>query len=414
MTEPSNAAPRHAQNEFFASEHGELLINGLPVSRVAAIAGRTPFYAYDRGAIERRAQTLRRLLPTGVQLHYAMKANPMPALVGFMVQQVDGLDVASGGELRIALDAGMAPARISFAGPGKSEGELRQALAAGVLINVESAREVEYLAQLSDATGWAARVAVRVNPDFELRSAGMRMGGGPRQFGVDAEQVPALLRRIGVLGLAFEGFHIYAGSQNLNADALIDMQRRSFELALRLGDDAPGPLKVLNLGGGFGIPYFPGERALALEPVCEALAGIADEARERAPGAALVLELGRYLVGEAGVYVCRVTDCKMSRGHAFVVVDGGMHQHLAASGNFGQVIRRNYPVALANRMDEPPSGPASVVGPLCTPLDLLADKVALPDAVPGDLVAVFQSGAYGFSASPLGFLGHPEPVQLLV
>jgi diaminopimelate decarboxylase len=414
MTEPSNAAPRHAQNEFFASEHGELLINGLPLSRVAAIAGRTPFYAYDRSAIERRVQTLRRLLPTGVQLHYAMKANPMPALVGFMAQRVDGLDVASGGELRIALDAGMAPACISFAGPGKSEGELRQALAAGVLINVESAREVEYLAQLSDATGWAARVAVRVNPDFELRAAGMRMGGGPRQFGVDAEQVPALLRRIGVLGLAFEGFHIYAGSQNLNADALIDMQRRSFELALRLGDDAPGPLKVLNLGGGFGIPYFPGERALALEPVCEALAGIADEARARAPGAALVLELGRYLVGEAGVYVCRVTDCKMSRGHAFVVVDGGMHQHLAASGNFGQVIRRNYPVALANRMDEPPSGPASVVGPLCTPLDLLADKVALPDAVPGDLVAVFQSGAYGFSASPLGFLGHPEPVQLLV
>lgn len=414
MTEPSNAAPRHAQNEFFASEHGELLINGLPLSRVAAIAGRTPFYAYDRSAIERRVQTLRRLLPTGVQLHYAMKANPMPALVGFMAQRVDGLDVASGGELRIALDAGMAPASISFAGPGKSEGELRQALAAGVLINVESAREVEYLAQLSDATGWAARVAVRVNPDFELRSAGMRMGGGPRQFGVDAEQVPALLRRIGVLGLAFEGFHIYAGSQNLNADALIDMQRRSFELALRLGDDVPGPLKVLNLGGGFGIPYFPGERALALEPVCEALAGIADEARARAPGAALVLELGRYLVGEAGVYVCRVTDCKMSRGHAFVVVDGGMHQHLAASGNFGQVIRRNYPVALANRMDEPPSGPASVVGPLCTPLDLLADKVALPDAVPGDLVAVFQSGAYGFSASPLGFLGHPEPVQLLV
>lgn len=414
MTEPSNAAPRHAQNEFFASEHGELLINGLPLSRVAAIAGRTPFYAYDRSAIERRVQTLRRLLPTGVQLHYAMKANPMPALVGFMAQRVDGLDVASGGELRIALDAGMAPASISFAGPGKSEGELRQALAAGVLINVESAREVEYLAQLSDATGWAARVAVRVNPDFELRSAGMRMGGGPRQFGVDAEQVPALLRRIGVLGLAFEGFHIYAGSQNLNADALIDMQRRSFELALRLGDDAPGPLKVLNLGGGFGIPYFPGERALALEPVCEALAGIADEARARAPGAALVLELGRYLVGEAGVYVCRVTDCKMSRGHAFVVVDGGMHQHLAASGNFGQVIRRNYPVALANRMDEPPSGPASVVGPLCTPLDLLADKVALPEAVPGDLVAVFQSGAYGFSASPLGFLGHPEPVQLLV
>ncbi|HEY9192395.1 MAG TPA: pyridoxal-dependent decarboxylase, exosortase A system-associated [Methyloversatilis sp.] len=414
MNELSNAAPRHAQNEFASTKHGELLINGQPVSRVAAMAGRTPFYAYDRSVIERRVQALRRLLPAGVQLHYAMKANPMPALVGFMAQRVDGLDVASGGELRTALDAGMAPVRISFAGPGKSEGELRQALAAGVLINVESVREVDLLAQLSEATGWVARVAVRVNPDFELRSAGMRMGGGSRQFGVDAELVPALLQRIGRLGLAFEGFHIYAGSQNLNADALIEMQRRSFELLLRLGDDAPGPLKVLNLGGGFGIPYFPGERALALEPVCDALAVIADEARTRAPGAELVLELGRYLVGEAGVYVCRVTDCKMSRGQAFMIVDGGMHQHLAASGNFGQVIRRNYPVALANRMDEPPMGPASVVGPLCTPLDLLADKVDLPLAVPGDLIAVFQSGAYGFSASPLGFLGHPEPVQLLV
>lgn len=414
MTEPSKALPRHAQSEFLSDERGELLINGLPVSRVAAMAGRTPFYAYDRSVIERRVQTLRRLLPASVQLHYAMKANPMPALVGFMAQRVDGLDVASGGELRVALDAGMTPARISFAGPGKSEGELRQALAAGVLINVESAREVEVLAQLSEATGWVARVAVRVNPDFELRSAGMRMGGGSRQFGVDAEQVPALLRRIGMLGLAFEGFHIYAGSQNLNADALIEMQRRSFELLLRLGDDAPGPIRVLNLGGGFGIPYFPGERALVLDAVCDALANLAEEARMRVPGAELVLELGRYLVGEAGVYVCRVTDCKMSRGQAFLIVDGGMHQHLAASGNFGQVLRRNYPVALANRMDEPPTGPASVVGPLCTPLDLLADRVDLPLAVPGDLIAVFQSGAYGFSASPLGFLGHPEPVQLLV
>jgi diaminopimelate decarboxylase len=407
------AAPYFSADQF-SSEDGELLINGLKVSRLAAMAGRTPFYAYDRSLIDARVGVLRRLLPAGVQLHYAMKANPMPALVGFMAQRVDGLDVASGGELRVALDAGMVPSRISFAGPGKSADELRQALAAGVLLNVESAREVELLADLSEACGWPARVAVRINPDFEMRASGMRMGGGAKPFGVDAEAVPALLGRIGELGLAFEGFHLYAGSQNLNADSLIDMQRRSFDLMLRLSAGAPVRPKTLNLGGGFGIPYFRNEQPLALEPVCDALAGIVGEARSKLPGAELVVELGRYLVGEAGVYICRVVDCKVSRGQTFVVVDGGMHHHLAASGNFGQVIRRNYPVLVANRMGAPATGTVSVVGPLCTPLDLLADKVELADVRPGDLVAVFQSGAYGFTASPLGFLGHPEPVQMLV
>jgi len=270
------------------------------------------------------------------------------------------------------------------------------------------------LADLSEACGWPARVAVRINPDFEMRASGMRMGGGAKPFGVDAEAVPALLGRIGELGLAFEGFHLYAGSQNLNADSLIDMQRRSFDLMLRLSAGAPVRPKTLNLGGGFGIPYFRNEQPLALEPVCDALAGIVGEARSKLPGAELVVELGRYLVGEAGVYICRVVDCKVSRGQTFVVVDGGMHHHLAASGNFGQVIRRNYPVLVANRMAEPATGTVSVVGPLCTPLDLLADKVELADVRPGDLVAVFQSGAYGFTASPLGFLGHPEPIQMLV
>lgn len=414
MSETSRPASRHASNDNFEAEKGELMINGVPVSRVAAMAGSTPFYAYDRSVIERRLSMLRRLLPPGVQLHYAMKANPMPALVDFMAQRVDGLDVASGGELRVALDSGMSPSRISFAGPGKSADELRQALAAGILLNVESQREVDLLAELSARSGWPARVAVRINPDFELRSSGMRMGGGAKPFGVDAEAVPALLQRIGDAGLTFEGFHIYAGSQNLNAESLIDMQRRSFDLALRLADAAPAPIRTLNLGGGFGIPYFPGEQALAVEPVLEALAQLADEARQRMPAAGLVLELGRFLVGEAGVYICRVVDRKVSRGQTFVVVDGGMHHHLAASGNFGQVIRRNYPVAIANRMGGPVTVIASVVGPLCTPLDLLADKVELADAAPGDLVAIFQSGAYGFSASPLGFLGHPVPVQMLV
>lgn len=412
---PEQAAPAsYSPADDFSSEDGELLINGLKVSRVAAMAGRTPFYAYDRSRIEARVGLLRSLLPAGVQLHYAMKANPMPALVGFMAQRVDGLDVASGGELRVALDAGMAPSRISFAGPGKSADELRQALAAGVLLNVESAREVELLASLSGESGWPARVAVRINPDFEMRASGMRMGGGAKPFGVDAEAVPALLRRIGALGLAFEGFHLYAGSQNLNADSLIDMQRRSFDLMLRLAEDAPAMPKILNLGGGFGIPYFRNDRPLALEPVCEALARIVDDVPTKLPGAELVLELGRYLVGEAGVFICKVIDCKVSRSQRFVVVDGGMHHHLAAAGLFGQVIRRNYPVVAANRIGAPSNGQVNVVGPLCTPLDVLADKVELTEVQPGDLIAVFQSGAYGFSSSPTAFLGHPEPAQLLV
>lgn len=408
-----HAAPYAPANAFSRAD-GELLINGQKVSRVAAMAGYTPFYAYDRSLIDARVGLLRRLLPAGVQLHYAMKANPMPALVSFMAPRVDGLDVASGGELRIALDAGMAPSRISFAGPGKTAEELRQALAAGVLLNVESSREVELLASLSEESGWPARVAVRINPDFEIRSSGMRMGGGAKPFGVDAEAVPQLLRRIGSLGLAFEGFHIYAGSQNLNADALIDMQRRSFELMLRLASDAPSPPRTLNIGGGFGIPYFPGEQPLELEPVCAALASVVADARMTLPGADLVLELGRYLVGEAGLYICRVLDRKVSRGQIFIVVDGGMHHHLAASGNFGQVIRRNFPVAVANRIDGVANEKVNVVGPLCTPLDVLGDKVDLAEAGPGDLIAVFQSGAYGYSASPTAFLAHPEPAELLV
>lgn len=253
-----------------------------------------------------------------------------------------------------------------------------------------------------------------MNPDFELKSSGMKMGGGPKPFGVDAEQVPGLLAEISRAGLAFEGFHLFAGSQNLKAEAIVEAQRKSFELALRLAAHAPAPVRTLNLGGGFGIPYFPGEQALDLTPIAAGLADIVAEAAQALPEARIVLELGRYLVGEAGVYVCRITDIKVSRGHTYLVTDGGLHHHLSASGNFGQVIRKNYPVAIGNRMDAPPAGePASVVGPLCTPLDVIADRMPLPAAQIGDLVVVFQSGAYGASASPQAFLGHPQVVEIL-
>ena len=414
MNAPARSLPTHAPQTVFAIADGELQIAGQPLSRLAARVGRTPFYACDRGAIARRVAELRAALPPAIELHYAMKANPMPALVGHLARLVDGIDVASAGELQVALDAGADPQHVSFAGPGKRDTELRQAVAAGILVNVESFREIAPLAEAAAALGVPARVAVRVNPDFELKSSGMKMGGGPKPFGVDAEQVPELLAAIGRAGLAFEGFHLFAGSQNLKAEAIVEAQRKSFELALRLAAHAPAPVRTLNLGGGFGIPYFPGEQALDLTPIAAGLADIVAEAAQALPEARIVLELGRYLVGEAGVYVCRITDIKVSRGHTYLVTDGGLHHHLSASGNFGQVIRKNYPVAIGNRMDAPPAGePASVVGPLCTPLDVIADRMPLPAAQIGDLIVVFQSGAYGASASPQAFLGHPQVVEIL-
>lgn len=411
---PAPAAPVHAAMDQFAVRDGELVVGGLTVSALAAQVGQTPFYAYDRALMQARVAELRAALPASLQLHYAMKANPLPAVVRLMAGLVDGVDVASAGELQVALAAGAQPADISFAGPGKRDAELQAAVRAGVLVNVESPRELPVLAAASQALGRPARVAVRVNPDFELKGSGMKMGGGPKPFGVDAEAVPALLARIGQLGLAFEGFHLYAGSQNLRADAIAQAQTLSFELATRLAEHAPSPVLTLNLGGGFGIPYFPGERRLDLASVAAALAGLLERARQQLPQAALVLELGRYLVGEAGVYVSRVIDRKVSRGQVFLVVDGGLHHHLSASGNFGQVLRRNHPVAIANRMNDSRREVASVVGPLCTPLDLLADRMPLAVAQEGDLVVVFQSGAYGASASPQGFLGHPACVEVLV
>lgn len=417
---PVPAPPVHAAPiDPFPSQDGEPLVGGQPLWRLAERLGATPFYAHDRGLLRARVARLRRALPAGIGLHYAMKANPMPALVQFMAGLVDGVDVASAGELQVALDAGARPSAISFAGPGKRDAELRQAVAAGVLVHVESERELPTLAAAQSALGLPARVAVRVNPDFELKGSGMKMGGGPKPFGVDADRVPALLAEIGRNGLSFEGFHLYAGSQNLRAEAIIEAQQRSFELALRLAEAAPSPVKALNLGGGFGVPYFPGEQPLRLEPIGDALADLQARAAQALPQAQLVLELGRFLVAEAGVYVARVIDRKVSRGQVFLVVDGGLHHHLAASGNFGQVLRKNYPVTIVRGGPQPRrGGPAfetvSVVGPLCTPLDLLAERMILPQADIGDLVVLFQSGAYGATASPQAFLGHPAVREALV
>lgn len=410
----SIAKPVHAGQIHFAQRDNELLVGGVPLGVLAARVGSTPFYAYDRALLDARVAALRAALPAPLRLHYSVKANPMPAVVQHMARLVDGIDVASGGELRTALDSGRDPAAISFAGPGKTEAELLQAVAAGINLHVESAREIDAVARCGDALGLTPRVTVRINPPFELKASGMRMGGGAKPFGIDSEQVPAHLAQIAALGLDFHGFHIFSGSQSLKADAIVECQAQSVELALALAGHAPAAPRLLNIGGGFGIPYFPGEARLDLAPIAAGLERCLERVAGAMPQAALALELGRYLVGEAGVYVARVIDRKVSRGQVFLVTDGGMHHHLAASGNLGQVIRKNYPLAIGNRMGAAPAGACTVTGPLCTPLDVLGENMDLPEAQPGDLVVVFQSGAYGLSASPTGFLGHPAPREVLV
>ena len=406
--------PKHASMKQFEVADNCLRIGGQPLVDIARQVGNTPFYAYDRKVMRTQIEQLRAALPAEIHLHYAIKANPMLEVVRYLAGITEGLDVASAGELEVALEAGAKPANISFAGPGKSDADLHAAVDSGVIINMESNAEMLRIAALAEGKPIRPRVAIRINPDFELKSAGMKMGSGPKPFGVDAECVPAMLETLGTLPLELIGFHIFSGSQNLREQAIIEAQTKTFELAFRLAQFAPSPVRWLNIGGGLGVPYFPGEQRLDLGSIGANLSSLIETAQEKLPGAEIVMELGRYLTAEAGIYVCEVIDRKVSRGQTFLITNGGLHHHLAASGNFGQIIRKNYPLCLGNRISADDMEEVNVVGPLCTPLDVLGNKVILPRAGPGDLIVVFQSGAYGFSASPKDFLSHPHPTEILL
>lgn len=392
-----------------------MLLGGLPIERLARRVGSTPFFAYDRAALSERVALLRAELPHDLELSYAVKANPMPAVVQHLSGLVDSLDVASGAEMKLALDTPIGAGAISFAGPGKSEAELSQAVAAGVIIELESVREADRVVRTGEEIGIRPQVAIRVNPDFEVKGSGMRMGGGAQQFGVDAENVPSLIRRLEAAGVDLLGFHVFAGSQNLHTEIIRDAQVKTVDLLLALAEEAGSAVSYLNLGGGLGIPYYENDDPLDLHAVGANLEELLrHRIRPVLPDARVVLELGRYIVGECGVYVTRVVDRKVSRGKTFLVVDGGMHHQMAASGNFGQVIRRNYPIAVADRWDSADVEPVQVVGCLCTPLDLLGNGVRLPHADVDDLIVLFQAGAYGLTASPTAFLSHPAPQEVLV
>lgn len=398
----------------FTALDGELAIAGRRVSDLVAEAGRTPLFVYSGDLIAQRVAELRAAIPTKVSLHYAVKANPYDPILRLLDRFVDGFDIASGGELALVQAAGIAPRRVSFAGPGKRDEELSAAIEAGVTLNLESEGEAARALNIGEKLGVAPRLAIRVNPDFDLKGSGMKMGGGAKPFGIDAERVPALAQRIVQSGAEWRGFHIFAGSQALDAAAIIETQGQTLELAARLAEQAGVALPACNLGGGFGIPYFPGDKPLDLAAVGDALAHRLAERPAVLADTRFCIELGRYLVGEAGVYLTRIVDRKVSHGEVYLVTDGGLHHQLAASGNFGTVVRRNYPSAIATRFTAPAEEEANIVGCLCTPLDRLADKGGFPRADVGDLVAVFCAGAYGASASPAAFLGQGPAAELLV
>lgn len=398
----------------FSSKNGILAIDDKDVRELVEAAGGTPLFVYSRKAIADRIAGLRAALPARIKLHYAVKANPFSPIVRVMSEFVDGFDVASGGELQKLLEVQIDPRSISFAGPGKRDAELAAAIGAGVTLNLESEVEADRALRLAEGLGITPRLAIRVNPDFSIKGSGMKMGGGAKPFGLDAERVPALVRRVIGAGAEWRGFHIFAGSQAISADAIIETQAQTLALAARLAAESGVALPHLNLGGGFGIPYFPGDIPLNITAVGAALAARMADLPYELAATEFCLELGRYLVGEAGVYLTTVIDRKVSHGEVFLICDGGMHHQLAASGNFGTVVRRNYPVAIATRFTAPVEEEASVVGCLCTPLDRLAEKAGFPRAEPGDIVAVFCAGAYGATASPMHFLGQGPATEMLV
>jgi len=399
---------------FEASPEGRLMIGGQDCEELVAEAKGTPLFVYDNNLVGTKIARFRAAMPSGVALHYAVKANPYPPLLQWLCKYVDGFDVASVGELEVLEDAGADAVAISFAGPGKSDHELRRAIKDGATIHLESEGEAARALSIAGDLGKRPRLSVRVNPPFALKGAGMKMGGVASPFGIDHDRVADVVRGLIVAGADWRGLHLYAGSQCLDWTALAETFRQAIVLAAQIAEDAGAEPPEVNLGGGFGIPYFDGDEEVDIVALGTSLGEQLSDAPPVLATTRFIIELGRWLVGEAGVYLTRIVDRTVSRGKTFLVTDGGLHHMLAASGNFGQLLRRNYPVAIATRFNPRPEEEASIVGCLCTPLDILADDISIPAAKIGDLVAVFCAGAYGLSASPQAFLSQARAKEVLV
>ena len=404
----------HPAMSHFTRQGSVLCVAGKPVTEWAAEADATPVFVYDSSVVKKQIKLLREHLPGGMKISYAIKANPYAPLVEKISAWVDGFDVASLQELDLALNQNIDAAQISFAGPGKSLSGLRRAIESGVIINVESTTEIQRCVDIGQTLGIRPKVCIRLNPGLDVRASGMKMSsaeGSP--FGIDFEQLPAILRDFPVQALELLGFHVYGCSQQLDASILLEYFSSLMEQLEKLVANSPVPIQQINLGGGFGIPYFPSEVPIDLNLFGGGIKKLLDKNQAWLQDTEIKMEFGRFLVGEAGVYLCRVVDIKESGSSTYVIVDGGMHHHLANAGLLGQVVRRNFPTALANKMDQAKDSKVHICGPLCTPLDRVASAVELPPVAIGDLVAIFSSGAYGLTASPTGFLSQPMASEIL-
>jgi len=403
--------------ETFPDSGNKLRIGGIDVEEIARQFG-TPLFIYDQSVLLRKWKLLRSTFPSRFEIHYSVKANPNLNLLTFFMAQGAGLEIASAGELHLALEAGCDPHRILFAGPGKAPAEIELALKAGVgEIHAESMIELERIGFIAERLNQIASVAIRVNADSGAQGGAMRMGGKATPFGIDEERLPdALNFALSFPAIALTGIHLFSGTQLLDVDILLAQYRKGLQVARQVSERLNRPLRRVDFGGGLGIPYFANEHPLDMARLKVALADLQREIDSDPvfEGTRFIIEPGRYLTAEAGVYLTRVLDRKVSRGKHFVIVDGGMNHHLAASGNLGQTIKRNFPVVVANRLSEPEADAVDIVGPLCTPLDVLARSHPAPNIQIGDLIAILQSGAYARSASPMGFLSHPAPPEVLV
>ena len=402
--------------ESFAASADQLLIGDVPVARLAKQFG-TPLFVYDRQIMRRQWERLRTTFPK-FAIYYSVKANPNLNILAFFLAQGAGLEIASAGELYLAREAGCPPDRMLFAGPGKTPAELELAIAQAVgEIHAESMLELERIAAIGSRLHRRVPVAIRVNPEADAQGGAMRMGGKPAAFGIDEELLDdALAYAVSQPAIDVRGIHLFTGTQILDAEVLLAQYRKGLEIGRKAAQRIGRPIHSLDFGGGLGVPYFASDQALDMARLA---AGIAEleaqiDTDPSFAGTRFIIEPGRYLIAEAGVYLTTVLDVKTSRGKKFVILDGGMNHHLAASGNLGQTIKKNFPMAIANKWRRPDDEVVEVVGPLCTPLDMLGRSVQLPCPEPGDVLAVFQSGAYARAASPLGFLSHPSPPEVMV
>jgi diaminopimelate decarboxylase len=384
-----------------------------------ALAGlvETPAYVYFPEAVDAQIDAVDRVFGEHFGISFAIKSNPNIALLRHLSTRVPLLDASSSGEIERAIVAGASPAVVSFSGPAKRDFELRRAVEVGCgEIVCESSHDLDRLDGLARAAGRTIPALLRVNPARLPAKFGAQMGGRASQFGIDEEEVDALLAGWRWSGLVCEGFHLYSGSNSLSVEALAENFQIAFNLFGTLADRHRLRPSRLILGAGFGIPYHDGQTPLDLAALGAAALPSVEQATNgtRLSGARLTLEMGRYLVGPAGYLLTRVVNVKESRGTRIAMCDAGFNNHLAACGMMGAVIRRNWPIWKVAGDTEGTALEHTLVGPLCTSIDTLGTKVGLPKIERGDVLAIGSSGAYGLSASPTRFISHPEPRELLV